>query len=180
MFTLREALTEDATLLAQIGEITFREAYGGMVPDELMEDYVRNYFTASVMQLEMDEPSWFFIGEKEGKALGYIRLAIRKPFVLYIPRIYILKEVYGSGLAQLLLQQAIEIAKEKNCTTIELSVWKRNPRAIRFYEKSGFQIVGETSFEWDKDHVDEDWLMEIEMEGNHEDTRTRRTTKGRG
>ena len=58
--------------------------------------------------------------------------------------LYVLKEYRGTGVAQMLLQAALE--KLSAYPAIGLRVLKENPRAIRFYEKNGFVRTGEEQF----------------------------------
>ena len=57
-----------------------------------------------------------------------------------------------------MIDECINIARQKNKQMIWLGVWKQNPRAIAFYEKNGFEIFGEQDFILGKD-VQQDWLM---------------------
>ena len=55
--------------------------------------------------------------------------------------LYVLKEFWGTGVAQLLMNAAAE--RLSAYPKIGLWVLKENPRAIRFYEKCGFAATGE-------------------------------------
>ena len=46
----------------------------------------------------------------------------------------------GTGFGTELFNKAKEIAKEKNCCDITLSVWQFNENAINFYKKMGMNI----------------------------------------
>ena len=59
-------------------------------------------------------------------------------FILNISNVYTDTKHRKKGYAQELINHAIEIAKEKNCVQVELSVLKGNP-AKGLYEKMGFQ-----------------------------------------
>ena len=58
---------------------------------------------------------------------------------LEIERIYVLKEFLGKTIGQLLLEHAFQIAREKGNENVWLGVWEENKRAIRFYQKNGFE-----------------------------------------
>jgi len=162
--TYRPCTIHDAEALAAIGARTFEEAYLKDAGKELVDQYIADYYRADIVLLEMQEPSYFFAAICEGEMIGYMRLAIRKPGVVYIARMYVLQEWYGKGIAQELMSMAMQFAKEKDCRVLELSVWKINHRAIRFYEKSGFTIIGETRFKWNETREDEDWEMALNLE----------------
>lgn len=166
-FRIRSVTEDDAALLADLGAQTFREAYLPLTSSSDVEMYIQAGFLPHIVLKEMNEPSWFFIIENDQQSLGYIRLCKRKPGVIYLARMYVLQSFHGTGAAQMLMDQVKNFAVSNSCPVIELSVWKLNPRAIRFYEKCGFKITGETSFQWSEERVDEDWVMVF----HHPDTK---------
>ncbi len=58
---------------------------------------------------------------------------------LEIERIYVLQEFHGQRVGQVLYEKAIELAQERGLDYIWLGVWEKNARALRFYEKNGFE-----------------------------------------
>ena len=58
----------------------------------------------------------------------------------------------------MLLKKAIELAQEARVDFVWLGVWKANERAIRFYQKHGFDIFGTHTFVLGTVEQ-EDWLM---------------------
>jgi len=76
--------------------------------------------------------------KEHGKVVGmggYINLINGD---LLLKRFYIDKELRGSGIAQKLWEKLLESMKPLQASRVVLDVSKRNPRAIRFYEKNGF------------------------------------------
>lgn len=53
--------------------------------------------------------------------------------------------VLGTQVGTVLLSAFVRAAQERGATRIQLSVNKKNKRAIRFYEREGWQLVAETS-----------------------------------
>lgn len=47
------------------------------------------------------------------------------------------------GVAQLLLQQAEQRARQAHCQVLSLDVWQGNDAALRLYRQAGFQIVSQ-------------------------------------
>lgn len=45
-----------------------------------------------------------------------------------------------NGIGKIFMQEMEKIAKENNCSSIELNVWTFNTEAIKFYEKFGMSI----------------------------------------
>ena len=65
---------------------------------------------------------------------------------LEIERIYVKNQFQKHGFGKLLLDKAIENAKERNKQKIWLGVWEKNENAIAFYKKMGFVQTGAHSF----------------------------------
>jgi ribosomal protein S18 acetylase RimI-like enzyme len=54
----------------------------------------------------------------------------------------VIQEYRGQGIGEALLRKAIELAKLKGLTRIELTVREHNTKAIALYKKLGFEIEG--------------------------------------
>ena len=61
---------------------------------------------------------------------------------LEIERIYLKKKFQGKGLGKKMIEFAKEKAIQKKKNRIWLGVWEKNPKAIGFYEKVGFEKIG--------------------------------------
>ncbi len=77
-----------------------------------------------------------------GSAYGQIRP--RKPFFQtthlgYIGFMYVRKSQRGNGVSQALIEAITAWFKQQGITEIILHVYAKNPRAIKAYEKSGFE-----------------------------------------
>jgi ribosomal protein S18 acetylase RimI-like enzyme len=56
------------------------------------------------------------------------------------------KEFQGKGLGLVLLSKAIAVANTLTKSYIWLGVWEKNDKAILFYKKNGFYIIGKHPF----------------------------------
>jgi GNAT superfamily N-acetyltransferase len=107
----------------------------------------------------------FLIAEVIGEAVGYARLRsgsappdIRGARPLEIVRFYSVQEWIGRGVGAALMQACLELALDKGHDTIWLDVWERNSRAIAFYGKWGFEVVGNQPFQLGQD-TQNDFLL---------------------
>ena len=78
-----------------------------------------------------------FIAEADGEIAGFVMI---NPATGYLDQIAVATTMQGEGVADSLLAQARAL-----CPTIELHTNKDNARAIRFYEKHGFVVTGEST-----------------------------------
>jgi ribosomal protein S18 acetylase RimI-like enzyme len=79
-----------------------------------------------------------------------------------IERIYVLKACHGSGVGQLLLDKALDLARQNKLRYVWLGVWEQNPRAISFYRKNGFVEFDRHIFRLGDDEQT-DWMMRLDL-----------------
>jgi ribosomal protein S18 acetylase RimI-like enzyme len=163
---IRIATISDATLLAELGARTFADSFAADNTPDDMAAYLVKSFSPGKQAAELAEPGTvFLIAEDGGQPLGYTRLrggnepkCINGLHPVEIVRLYSIKEMIGRGVGAALMQACIDEARRRGCDVIWLDVWEKNPRAIAFYRKWGFEKVGEQGFQLGDD-MQTDWLM---------------------
>ena len=165
------ATLADAAPLSRLGATTFRETFEGENTPEDMARYLAEAFTPGKQAAEIGDPSGIVLlaerRETSGEAelVGYAHLvagpppaAVQGPDPLEIKRLYVARAWHGQGVAQALMDAAIDAARAWGAGTLWLGVWERNPRAVAFYAKYGFARVGEHTFVLGAD-AQTDWLL---------------------
>jgi ribosomal protein S18 acetylase RimI-like enzyme len=167
MISIVQLTPSDAALLATIGGITLLQSHGHSAPAEIMQAYVDKSFSEEACLAELlDENNIFHAIFYNNQPAGYSKIVFnyRHPAVALQPvtkmeRLYLLKEFYKLKLGQQLMQHAIDLSKEAGEKGMWLNVWKGNERAIRFYQKQGFETVGESDFVLTATHSNPNWVM---------------------
>ena len=168
--SLREAEFADLASLLDIAQTSFVQAFTEGNKPENVQAYLSQAFTLVQLEKEWRNPASIFLQVSlAGKLVGYtkVNLAdaqtdVQDPESLEVARLYTLKEVWGMGVGQFLLDAALDFAKVKGMTYVWLGVWEHNARAIRFYEKNGFKTFGSHPFPFG-DEIQNDWLMRVEI-----------------
>jgi ribosomal protein S18 acetylase RimI-like enzyme len=163
---IRYATTDDAELIADLSRKTFYETFGHVNTKENMDKFMNEQFSREKLINEVTEPGNIFLLAFDGDtAVGYARMREGQKFAefndndsLEIARIYAINTYIGIGVGQQLMRQCIFIAKELKKEIIWLGVWEKNPRAIAFYTKWGFEKFNEHEFLLGDD-VQKDWLL---------------------
>jgi GNAT superfamily N-acetyltransferase len=166
LITIRQAQASDNVLLSQLGRQTFFETFANDNTPEDMRAYLAASFSADKQAAELaDVDTLFLIAEIEGQPAGYTRLRTGYPAKplnclrpLEIVRFYACQEWLGRGVGPRLMQASLDEATRRGCDALWLDVWERNPRAIAFYHKWGFKVIGTQSFLLGKD-MQTDLLM---------------------
>lgn len=152
--SIRQAEIADVQIICALGVTTFYEAYCLQDDSRDLANYVLESFSAEQIERELeDKDSTFFIAEVEGCAVGYAKMrensqaeCLRGANTVEIQRIYILEKLKGVGVGNALMQGCFAEARRKNYESVWLGVWERNLSAQKFYQKYGFQKVGELTF----------------------------------
>jgi tRNA (Thr-GGU) A37 N-methylase/ribosomal protein S18 acetylase RimI-like enzyme len=164
--TIRIADTGDAQLLAELGERTFRETFGAANTPQDMAAYTSCSFGLHTQAMELaDEASTFLIAEVAGIAVGYARIrsglapaCVAGIRPVEIVRFYVDGPWIGTDVSGVLMAACLAETRKRSSDVVWLDVWEHNPRAIAFYEKWGFSIVGTQDFLLGND-VQHDLLM---------------------
>jgi GNAT superfamily N-acetyltransferase len=151
---IRRATLADAASLAELASRTFREAFGADNSPENLALHLARSYGLQQQAAELADPAvTTLLAEVEGHPAGYTQLGIGPtppcvvgPASLEIMRFYVEREWHGRGLAQRLMESVHAEARRLGASTLWLGVWERNPRAIAFYEKSGFVSTGNKTF----------------------------------
>jgi ribosomal protein S18 acetylase RimI-like enzyme len=167
---IRYATGADAQMLAELGAKTFRETFARVNTPEDMDAYLRASFSPDIQFRELSQPDVIFlIAESQGNPIGYAQLvmnskdeSIQGARPLELRRIYALQEYLGKGVGKELMNATIEEAGRRGCDCVWLGVWERNQRAIDFYRKWGFRVVGSHTFVLGEDQQN-DFVMELEL-----------------
>ena len=167
MITIVRATLKDKELLANLGKITFIEDHGHSAPQKLIDDYVIKKFSVSSFEEELnDDRNIFLILYFEEQAVGYSKIIlnnqhvnIRDKNVTKLERLYILKAFHGLKLGLTLFNFNAQISIKNKQRGVWLFVWTENKKAIGFYEKLGFKIIGHHDFKISSTHYNPNYQM---------------------
>jgi ribosomal protein S18 acetylase RimI-like enzyme len=152
--SLRTGEPHDAARLAKFGALAFETAFGSVNTPEDMARYLDESFSEPAIRAQLADPaSTFLLAEDGGRIVGYVMLhsghappPVTGPSPIELVRIYVDPPAIGSGLGSRLMAASLDEAAAQGAQTIWLGVWERNGRAIAFYERWGFERVGEKTF----------------------------------
>jgi ribosomal protein S18 acetylase RimI-like enzyme len=161
------ATAQDSQLLAGMGRITFLEAHGNSASADIVTAYVDQNYSETVLTTQLTDPgNLYHLIYCSGAPAGYSKIIyntthanISATQVTKLERLYLLKDFYGLGLGLELLNYNIELSKKMNQAGMWLFVWKENHRAINFYYKTGFKIIGSHDFKLSEAHSNPNHLM---------------------
>ena len=143
---IRKATLNDVDQVLKISRQTFSETFSADNSADDMKKYLDENFSIDKLANELNNKnSEFYFTTLDNIVIGYLKLnfgeaqtELKDSKTLEIERIYVLKEYHGKSVGQILYEQAIQVAKQKEAEYIWLGVWEENLKAINFYKKNGF------------------------------------------
>lgn len=171
MISIVKAEAKDAALLSKLATQTFIESHGHSAPAADIEAYVNEKYTPEMMTAELADPSNIYHIQYYHKLpIGFSKIVLNCPYdgspvssICKLERIYLLKAYYGTNLGPALMDFLFHLMKKEKQTGTWLYVWKENTRAIRFYEKKGFRIIGSFDFPISATHSNPNHRMLLEF-----------------
>lgn len=155
MIEIRSAKETDIEVLALLGRITYSESHGHFIDNknDLLK-YNNNAFLVSKIKIDLANPNnLFYIILVDDLPVGYAKLIVNVKHEIItsqnncrLEKIYILNDFIPLRIGQQFLTFLEEKAKELHLDTMWLSVYIKNTRAIKFYERNEFKNVGELNF----------------------------------
>lgn len=154
MISITRATEEDHQAIVNIGKVAVAEAHRDSTTAENLNEYMEKHYNDNAIKEELnDANNIYHIIRYDGNPVGFSKIilnashpAITAENVTKLDRIYILKEFFGRQLGHALLQFNTGLAKNNNQAGMWLYTWTGNDRAIRFYQKEGFTIIGSHKF----------------------------------
>ena len=136
----------------------YAEEYGwdwrfeGLVA-EICAQFITNFDPAK-------ERCW--IAERDGKIVGSIFLAKESDSTAKLRLLYVEAETRGTGLGTRLIEECLSFARESGYERVTLWTNSILTTARRLYEKAGFRLVREESYEnFGKQHVTQVWELKL-------------------
>lgn len=155
MIKIQIAKEADTAILALLGRLTWAESHGHYIDDKNnLLKYLNSNFSVSKTKQEINNPkNLFYIIYVDDLPVGYAKLvvnAINESVASQnncrLERIFIQNEFISLKIGQQLLTYVAKKAKALQLDTMWLTVYIKNKRAIRFYERNEFKNVGELNF----------------------------------
>jgi len=167
---IQKASISNIDELQKISRDTFLDTFAHSTSEENMRHYLENNFSKEQLSKEIEqEHSEFYFAKLEDAVIGYLKInysgaqtELNDQKSLEVERIYIVKEYYGKGIGQRLLNFALQIAKQQQMDYVWLGVWEENHRAIQFYLKNGFITFDKHVFMLGEE-VQNDFMMKLEL-----------------
>jgi diamine N-acetyltransferase len=165
---IKPATLGDAQALADFGRMRFFETFGHLYPKEDADFFSGQRFSLERTRRDIGEAGRCIHLAFDGAQLigfldcGDLGLPVSDPKAngceLY--RLYLDPSAKGTGLANTLMDMAIDWARGRGAKALYLGVYCDNARAQAFYRKHGFAIIAAYQFKVGNT-LDDERIMEL-------------------
>lgn len=152
---LREAGPTDAAALAELGARSFTAKFGELYRPEDLANFLAEAHSQENVAAEIANPAMpIMLAIEGGHLLGYCKLKLgcgwpdhaRGEKVIELKQLYTDPQATGRGIGAKLMNWALAKARVEGADEIQLSIYSENPGAQKFYQRYGFEKVGDIFF----------------------------------
>lgn len=163
---IRRAFIDDAAVIAELASASFALACPPGTRQADLEAYIGSELTPARFRTHLADPARStFLAELGDRLAGYVMVGTDAPPAAVVAarpmelcKLYVRAEHHGQGIADLLMDAAKQAALRAHHDALWLGVFQRNARALAFYRRHGFEVVGEQRFLVGSD-PQEDYIM---------------------
>ena len=176
MISFIRATEKDHETIIAIGNISVLAAHKDSASAADLEEYMKNQYNEKAIKKELSNPgNIYHILYYNEEAVGFSKIvlnaahaAIADRKVTKLDRLYLLPAHQDKKLGIELLQFNIAYAKEYEQSGIWLFTWVGNTKAINFYLRAGFRVIGSHQFKISETHWNENhhMLLDLKREGH--------------
>lgn len=169
MIAYRDATLADAPAIADLFARSFTATFGHLYPTEDLSNFLCGCDATTFAAEIADTDHYFRLAEDDGVLVGFIKLGppalpidMGERKVVELRQLYLDESAKGQGIAQALVDWALDKARAMGCDDVYLTVYIDNHRARRLYERYGFEEVGQYAF-MVGNTVDDDRIMRLKL-----------------
>ena len=167
MTTILTATGIDANMLSELGKQTFLESHGHSASKKDITNYVKTKFAIAEFERELKQTkNHYHILYLNETPIGYSKLVLNVPgknipnkTTTKLERLYVLQEYHHLKLGLELFNYCVTFSKNHQQSGMWLYTWIENQKAIAFYNKAGFKIVGSYDFKISETHYNPNHQM---------------------
>ncbi|MCR8669348.1 GNAT family N-acetyltransferase [Aestuariibaculum sp. M13] len=164
MIDIQTASThQDFKTIESLADIIWREHYIPIVGKPQIDYMLEKFQSAEAIKQQALEGMKYFTLVYSGVPVGYIAIKPEEG-VLFLSKIYVLKDYRGKGIAKSAMQFVENKAKDFDLKTIRLTVNINNEIAIKAYEKLGFINAGPIVADIGNGFIMDDYLMKKKVD----------------
>lgn len=149
----KKAEIEDALRISILFKQVYLQVYGVEGITIEFTNFITKRFSPTLIEKAIREkPDTLLVAYFKGNPVGVAEVIydsvckIRNIKAVELSKLYVLERFYGRGIGYELLNRFETKLKAKGYKELFLEVYAHNPRAIFFYKRQNYSIIGDTLF----------------------------------
>jgi GNAT superfamily N-acetyltransferase len=158
-------LTEnDIETLIPLAHRIWHAHYPGIITVEQIDYMLERGYTRQVIRDEMENQGVIWLAINSGDIMiGFASVGPYAPQTMKMHKLYLLPEYHGTGIGARALAEVEQIARNNAATTLVLNVNRHNSKAIRAYERAGWQVAETVVVDIGNGFVMDDFVMSKQL-----------------
>jgi len=167
--SLRSADAADVPCLSALATQVFLETYATSGIRLALAREVETQFCATAFTERLSQPGRrTLLAERSGHLVGFAEVALGAEHELVSPkpaaeltRLYVQSPFLRLGIGRRLLRRAEALALGEGASTLWLTAWIGNERALAFYASQGYESLGRTEYCFDDEAFENRLLAKV-------------------
>lgn len=157
--SLRKAYPGDIPLIKQMAEEVWPVTYSPILGPEQIDYMMKLMYSEHALEAQMRKGDEFVIAYDGVAPIGFASVGLLEPRKYKLHKIYVMPSQQGRGAGKFIIDQLISIMKAKDGDILQLNVNRFN-KARQFYERLGFEVIGEEDVDIGNGYFMNDYIME--------------------
>lgn len=164
MLNISQLSKDDIFIVNQLAHSIWPDAFAHFLEPDQIEYMLEWMYNINTLTDQVQTGHLFYIITEDGVPKGFIGMEPNFPDAgtLRVHKLYVDTKVHGKGLGKALLQKAMDVGKDLDVATINLTVNRYN-KAVDFYKSQGFRIVEEIDVNIGRGYFMNDYVMVKEL-----------------
>jgi diamine N-acetyltransferase len=165
MLSLRLATPFDFPTIQRIAQLTWPSTFSDILSPSQIEYMLERMYSQPSLNEQVDIKGHVFIIAEHGQdPIGYASYEpyYNRSLISKIHKIYVLPGSQGMGAGKALIDHITYLSRATGICTLQLNVNRYN-KAIEFYKREGFEIIGEEDIDIGQNYLMEDYILEKKL-----------------
>ena len=142
----------------------WHECFEGVISDEQIDYILENFQSFAAIKKQVGSENYeYFKFVLDGTRIGYFAVAAQPDNTMMLSKLYMYKEYRGNGYAKKAFEFIKDLARQKCCKSIWLTVNRHNYGAMKVYEAFGMKIIREQVTDIGNGFVMDDYVYSIDV-----------------
>ena len=165
MFNVQHASGKDIPLIKNLADEVWPQTYSSILTPQQTDYMMELMYSEPSLQKQMEKGHRFLLLLDDEHPVGFASYSAIEPALFKLHKIYVLAPMQGRGAGKFFMKYIIGEIQKKGAGILRLNVNRHN-KARSFYDKLGFQLVGEEDVDIGNGYFMNDYIMEKDLNKN--------------